>query len=71
MEDFIRRLGFVNKHDEIYISDFSLRRRMLQKSQNQKLFWSTKPVHINLLNFHTHSATNHCSTSEADQGCNT
>ncbi|MEZ0186065.1 MAG: replication endonuclease [Candidatus Reddybacter sp.] len=37
MEDFIRRLGFVNKHDEIYISDFSLRRRMLQKNQSQKL----------------------------------
>ena len=37
MEDLIRRLGFVNKHDEIYISDFSLRRRILQKTQNQKL----------------------------------
>ena len=30
-----------------------------------------KTGHINLLNSHTHSATNHYSTSEADQGCNT
>lgn len=37
LEDFLRSLGGINKRQEIYISDFSLRRRLLQKQQNKRL----------------------------------
>jgi hypothetical protein len=37
LENFLRSLGGVNKHKEIYISDFSLKRRLLQKQRNKKL----------------------------------
>lgn len=36
-EDFIRGLGAVNRTQEIYISDFSLQRRLEQKQSNKKL----------------------------------
>jgi len=36
-EDFIRSTGCVNKTKQIYISDFSLRRRLEQKRHNQSL----------------------------------
>ena len=37
LEDFIRSLGGVTKHKEIYVSDFSLQRRLSQKRKNKLL----------------------------------
>lgn len=37
LEDILRQLGFVSKRGEIYISDFSLQRRLAQNAANCKL----------------------------------